>query len=416
MMIKKYLTFGLLASVLSACSIGQNPEQQLDVSKATPIVNGMPVEANNSLSKQVLLLQVTAADGEAWTCTATALSKRIILTAAHCVTFDTQKISASWINSSTSKVEKVGQAKAAIRHEAYESPLDILTYGDNDVALVFLKSDLPSFVEITQLYNGTSSYAKADILMAGHAITETDPVTDGVRNPGKDFHTVLNYGTATYEDAVNTTIILSPNSKSHGCLGDSGGPALVKTSDGTRKQFGILSRISSADCLVRNVYESTTAQAEWIQYNLKKFAFYQAVTETQTAMPSAQPTKEMVLTEDEAQKSFDKILNLIKNEYVEYECYQDKKGTLEKLESDLFENILEEIESVNSVTAKSHGAEVTVTASLTTGTSKKNQTTITLATSNDQSFVPEILRERKTAGTATKFICKAKFINAIEMK
>lgn len=414
-MIKKYLTFGLLATTLSACSSGEKSEIQPSNPAIASIVNGAPVEASNELTKQVLLLQVKSTNGESWTCTATALSKRILLTAAHCLTYDTESASVALIDSKT-HIIKIGELKAAIRHEAYESPLDIMNYGDNDIALAILKSDLPADIKITSLYDGKSSYAKDDILIAGYGLTEKDPVIDGTREPNKDFRITLNSGKAIYEDSFDTITLLSPKSLAHGCLGDSGGPAFVKTSNGSLKQFGVLSRMSTADCLNKTIYESTTAQVDWLQYNLNKLNFYQSVSEGQKFNPTLQSAVGVPLKNTDVKKNIAKILNLVKNEYIEYKCFSLKKDHPKKEELDLFESLTQEITTATAVTIRKSGTEIEFTLTQENREQNNALTHLTLATSSMQTFIPKIIRTSKTVLGTTKSICEASFINAIEMK
>ncbi|MFM6929960.1 MAG: S1 family peptidase [Bdellovibrio sp.] len=405
------IAFGFLLATLAACSPNAPMQElSLDGAKSTAVVNGEPVKAGTSLSKKVLFLSITSKElGESWSCSATALSKRIILTAAHCLPYEASKASVVLTESQSKTSERV-EIQGVIRHEAFGSVLEILQFAENDIALAILKSDLPSSVEITELYDGKSLYDKGNVLISGYGLTEKDPVIEGARSPHKDFHGTLNVGTTILEESYRTILSLSSESTSHGCPGDSGGPAFITTANGNLQQIGVFSRMSSADCLGKSLYESTIAQADWLRYNIAKLDFVLKVRGQKTTMAPAVSAKIEELDKTVSKRMIEKILKIMSNEYFEYVCTYEETKPSDRDTSGLFEALTKNIESASLVKLTKTNGELQLKFS-------HKQNTVLLSTTGQQTFIPVIQWEKATSSPAKeKVICKGAFVNLSELE
>lgn len=189
-------------------------------------------------------------------CTGTAITKRTVLTAAHCVYgFDAgaMKFVTGTDSESPQSTYEITGAK---HHEGYDGA----NFGVNDIALLYLKND---FTQASMAYANTDIGPTLvgeglDFVGYGYDLDE-----DGEKYKlGKKAHVTM-----TVAGKTDTTFTYGlPNKNT--CNGDSGGPALQDRPGKPTWVVGITSWGSSA-CTATAVDMRVDAFATWIKKNSK---------------------------------------------------------------------------------------------------------------------------------------------------
>lgn len=233
----------------------QSPE------KSQHIIDGETLNQKHPLQSSVLNLQVTLKEYEIevnYNCTATPISKRLILTAAHC--FPQNTLRSKIIIKTQAGTTMTIPIKDYRNHKKY----DIHTH---DIAIAILQKDLPPSIIPVKLIEDINTLVNQDIIIAGYGLTENDPVINGFRR-NKDLNDRLHFGPATLDTRTTYSLIFSEQSKSHSCFGDSGGPAFSKNASGEYIQIGISKYVINPDCEGEFHYEFILPHLEWIQESI----------------------------------------------------------------------------------------------------------------------------------------------------
>ncbi len=207
------------------------------------ILGGKPVKASTAFANKVIYLAI----GVEWTktmsglsvqqrkiCTASAISKRVLLTAAHCVAGfepsqinavlslnpfkDRNLIPADWIT-----VEKI------VMHKEYQTEPEIL----NDIALVRLSVDLDD-ARISKVADISQTNSAMQLISIGYGRTDVEDAAK--ENP----ESLLNYvlrPVLNYKPE-NQKITIDQFDKTGICSGDSGSPGFIF--DVAKKEFYVL--------------------------------------------------------------------------------------------------------------------------------------------------------------------------------
>jgi secreted trypsin-like serine protease len=186
------------------------------------IVGGQAVEASDPISRQALRLYITAVmGGTPLECTGTALTPRVVLTAAHCL--ENYSFIDLQFEDADGKTETYNVIDA-IAHPGFSLKAD----RNPDIALLFLNYDLPSSVQIMKLPEAGQNLKLTKILTAGYGkrsgVADENPKSGDLHKVELD---VTHYSPTAFFIEVD---------QSQGkalCKGDSGGPAIWKNENET---------------------------------------------------------------------------------------------------------------------------------------------------------------------------------------
>ncbi len=198
------------------------------------------------------------------TCSATILSSKFLLTAAHCVSSSKAVnlivVFGPEISKKAKAFRKVSGFKFNKKWLSAGSSKELKDLGD--IAIVKFDGGLPAGYRPARLLSDASLLKNdTDVLLAGYGHT------DGVKKSGSG---ILRRVIIKIEDAAfSPTEVLLDQTKGKGaCQGDSGGPAYVLEKDGKLSLFGITSRGEDDPfdtCGVKAVYTNALAYKSWMK-------------------------------------------------------------------------------------------------------------------------------------------------------
>ena len=279
MKMKTLYPFLLAALFLSAC------ENKVPSNEVTPqadgIRGGIEVEASDPLSRMVFRLVVGHSrymkkldDGterealRSSNCTASALTNRVLITAAHCFPELTERGHVEIINSDNT-LTQIPMVEYKI-HPLYKD--DRTT----DLAMVLLEHSLPEEAQFVTLPTKSFNQEFTKIRAAGYGVLGTlaNPSGAGVlRTVELD---VIQY------DKYDEEMLTDQSQGKGACKGDSGSSALLKVGD-ENVVIGILSQSifkvkkdqdpnTIEKCAFKGRFVNVQPQLDWIHSTLKYFA------------------------------------------------------------------------------------------------------------------------------------------------
>lgn len=232
---------------------------------------------HGAVSPNNLILSSTAAiqnNGSRWSCTASVLNERWVLTAAHCVEPWKQNIGgAVRVGGMTAHGQIHSYVKRVIQHPAYLRATGLL----HDIAVVEIDPPLKA-PQPVQLYAGETLAIGQKLVLAGYGNCGSWP-SYFVQRLTKKSRVVANCNCLRRKIAscrrkkLNRSTdfrsaIFSTNDRS--CNGDSGGPIFARSSNSSFKQVGVHSGscLCNAKCSC-SMHTSVSWHLNWIIYSVK---------------------------------------------------------------------------------------------------------------------------------------------------
>lgn len=249
------------------------------------IINGTPVKFEHPLAASVvgLFVKVDNGDGPVWysECTASVLTKKYILTAAHCLQGTDAKDLA--VNFSIKSIDNDKQSDPSTRITNVEKTFTLRKVKDyrihpgyegsgvHDLAVISLDGPMPKNVKpVTLLPDSLIDLAnnktrlegqKVQVTLMGFGLVAEDPRTD----------TDVLRVTSVPARFENSLVITDQTGGSGGCSGDSGGPAFMEYK-GKTYQVGV----------THGPHEGSVTcheEGEWVNPALDKAFLSQAMKE-----------------------------------------------------------------------------------------------------------------------------------------
>lgn len=268
-----------LAFILSACNPGSRSEERDPLAKtnnskrtcipeselmAANIVGGQLVVQNDDDAKLVMML---VSNGHM--CTAAAIGKKVLLTAAHCIAGNKMNTFVSFYpsvscESGYNKNLYVQGISETIVHEDYDSS-KTADKMKGDIALVFLENDIPDGYTIHKIADPGKIFQDSSMFLYGYGKTGSKAGGAGMLRK-----TILNR--ALYDIILaDKKIKIDQTSGSGICQGDSGGPVFVNNTEGEMQILGVNSYVvgPEQDICSKHSYQTLVhAYKDWIELKL----------------------------------------------------------------------------------------------------------------------------------------------------
>jgi len=260
---KQMLCVFLMLTSMAFTSCGINPERLNKTSsnqtlELGDIVNGKSVKNKQEITQSIVAIMAHNDEGDAL-CTGTLLSENTILTAAHCVENDPQKLEIIFgINALKASDKNRRIADKYIQQPNWQKHLPS---GEGDLAIIHFKEAAPKQYQPVTLATSSFKLKKAqEIILAGFG------VTDGESQSGAG---KLRQTTSTVIDQRSPTEFATDGEKSSVCFGDSGGPAFVKIGN-QLIQWGVASSVMNRECNLASIHTAVMKYDAWIKATIKK--------------------------------------------------------------------------------------------------------------------------------------------------
>jgi secreted trypsin-like serine protease len=222
------------------------------------IVNGERVTQKMIMSKAVVALMIKSKNGQSL-CSGSLIAPQIILTAAHCVDDDPERINIIFAPS----IKKGNTKTIRIADRILPHPLwhKHTAAGEGDLALVHFSASAPNEYKPIKIVSKNFNLTKdQQVLLAGYG------VTDGLSHasPG-----ILRQTESSVIDRHSETEVVLDGDESSVCFGDSGGPAFILQNN-QLIQWGVASSVSNRACNDTAIHTELMRYLNWIKTSSEK--------------------------------------------------------------------------------------------------------------------------------------------------
>lgn len=222
-------------------------------------------------------------------CTGTLIEKKIILTAAHCVSspFLVAVYAIFSTDIKTAAQSDIREIISGAVHSDYmknvkETDLGMQTE-HNDIALLGFNQEAPADFKTAKLaVTAAKELVNTSLTLTGFGVTNAVVSRKVVGTDGKEqILRVPSEGSGTLRkvdnipvvevSAAQKEIMLDQKSRGGACHGDSGGPAFTKLQDGSTIQVGVTSRGTEelGNCTEGAIYTAVSGYTDWIKEKSK---------------------------------------------------------------------------------------------------------------------------------------------------
>lgn len=276
----------LTAALFTSCAqdnSGVSSYQNSETSQISGIVGGVVSNSDFQKTNGIVQLRLFLQDGEA-TCTGSLIARNVVLTAAHCLADEGLRGVAVMFGLDDVHLteEQVIFAVGGAIHPDF-GPSENEKAVWNDVALLKLEKDAPADFQLAKLPTAEAPVKLAKgskLTLAGFGITNAIirkvvknkvgiPVVVDLPSRGSGTLRQVANIDVTAVTADKKEISLDQTKLRGACHGDSGGPALLKQTDGSYVQVGVTSRGTNklGNCHQGAIYTGLSGHLEWIETN-----------------------------------------------------------------------------------------------------------------------------------------------------
>ena len=261
----------IIGSLISCADSNQESTHNISSDQTVGIINGTVITANHPLARHVFSLRFhydfkSDRSYQLEHCSASAIHKRIILAAAHCIPKKAKDFKAYILARNLDGSDRKINIIDHIQHEDFISESAV-----NDLALFYLAEDLPTNIATLSLLPVANQNLDIDeIIMAGFG-TEFEHI----KKSFKDLKLRSGFAKTVKYESGQPSFLIDNSAETSICHGDSGGPALVRRSDGRYLVVGVASTVvykkgAFFKCRHEGLYMNTEYHSNWIVDNVKK--------------------------------------------------------------------------------------------------------------------------------------------------